>query len=58
MKTQYIFYVLGIIFLFITISYFAYQYLFDLSKEVKTIVLICLVIILFFAADWLRERDI
>lgn len=57
-KAQYIFYVIGIVFLFATISYFAYQYLFDLSDSVKTIVLVLLTIVFFFVADYMRERDI
>ena len=35
---QYLFYTLGIIFLFATLSYFSYQYLFSLSDWVKTII--------------------
>ncbi|MEK6974636.1 MAG: hypothetical protein AABW41_05370 [Nanoarchaeota archaeon] len=57
-KAQYIFYVLGIIFLFSTVAYFSYQYLFNLSNTIKLIILICLIIASFFIADYLRERDI
>ena len=57
-KAQYIFYVIGIIFLFATISYFAYQYLFNLSDTIKTIVFICLTIVFFFIAEFMAERDV
>ena len=55
---QHIFYVIGIIFLFATIAYFSYEYLFALSDMVKTVILICATIIFFFVADALAERDI
>ena len=42
-KAEYIFYVIGIIFLFATIAYFSYEYLFSLSNLAKTVILICLV---------------
>lgn len=58
MKVQYIFYILGIIFLFATVAYFSYEYLFSLADEIKTIILICLVIIFFFVGDFMAERDI
>mgnify|MGYP006293251347 CR=1 FL=1 len=57
-KAQYIFYTIGIIFLFATIAYFSYEYLFSLSDAVKTIILICLTIVFFFVADLMAERDI
>lgn len=57
-KAQYIFYIIGIVFLFATIAYFAYEYLFSLTDPVKTIILALLVIVTFFLADMLGERDI
>ena len=42
-KAQYVFYIIGIIFLFATLAYFSYEYLFNLSDIAKTIVLICLI---------------
>lgn len=56
-KAQYIFYVIGIVFLFATIAYFSYEYLFSLSDIVKTIILLCLIVIFFFLADYLAGRD-
>lgn len=58
MKAQYIFYVIGIVFIFATVAYFSYQYLFGLSDIIKTVILICLIIATFFAADFMAERDI
>ena len=58
MKLQYLFYVLGIIFLFATISYFSYNYLFNLSDMIKTIVLILLIIIFFVLGEVMEEKDI
>jgi hypothetical protein len=57
-KVEYLFYIIGIIFLFATIAYFSYEYLFSLSNIVKAIILVCLVIMFFFAADYLRVRNI
>ena len=47
-KPQYIFYTIGIIFLFATVAYFSYEYIFGLSDIVKTVILVCLIIIFFF----------
>lgn len=57
-QAQYIFYVVGIIFLFITIAYFSYEYIFSLSDIVKTIILVCLIIVFFFVADYMAEEEI
>ena len=57
-KAQYIFYVIGIIFLFATISYFAYQYLFNLNDIIKTVILVLLTIVFFFVAEFIAERGV
>ena len=57
-KAQYIFYIIGIIFLFATVAYFSYEYLFNLSDIIKTIILVCLTIVFFFVADFMAERDV
>ncbi len=57
-KVQYIFYSIGIIFLFSTLAYFSYEFLFSLSDMVKTIILVCLIVIFFFLADFMAERGI
>lgn len=53
-----VFFVLGIIFLFATLSYFAYKYVFNLSDKMKTLVLVCLIIIFFFVGDFMVERGV
>ncbi len=58
LKIQYIFYVLGIIFLFITVAYFSYEYVFNLSDSLKTVILICLIIVFFFLADFLAGKGV
>jgi len=57
-KAQYIFYIIGIIFLFATVAYFSYEYLFNLSNIIKTIILVCLIIVFFFVADFMAEREV
>jgi len=57
-KSEYIFYIIGIVFLFSAVAYFSYEYLFSLSDIIKTIILVCLIIIFFFLADFMAERDI
>ena len=58
MKLQYMFYILGIIFIFATVAYFSYSYLFNLSDGVKTIILILTIIIFFFLGEVTYARDI
>lgn len=57
-QAQYIFYIIGIVFVFATVAYFSYEYLFNLSDIVKTIILVLLVIVFFVVADFMAERDI
>lgn len=57
-KIEYVFFILGIIFLFATVAYFSYEYLFSLSDAVKAIILVCMTIVFFFVADFMAERDI
>lgn len=58
MQIQNIFYGLGTIFILAAISYFAWEYLLVLPKEVKTVILFCLVVIFFSLGRFLQERDI
>jgi hypothetical protein len=58
MKLQYLFYIIGIIFLFITAAYFSYNYLFDLSDITKTVILILLIIVFFFTGEIMWEKNI
>ena len=55
---QGIFFTLGVIFLFATVAYFSYEYIFNLSDVLKTIVLVCLIIAFFISAEILEGKDI
>ena len=57
-KMQYVFYVLGIAFLFATVAYFSYEYLFELADIVKVIILVCITIVFFVVADIMGDRQI
>lgn len=58
MNLQYLFYVLGIVFLFATVSYFAYNYLFSLPDSIKAVILFLLVIVFFVFGEVMEESDI
>jgi len=58
MKLQYLFYILGIIFLFATVSYFAYNYLFDLPDSIKTVILLLAMIVFFVLGEVMWEKNI
>ena len=58
MKLQYLFYVLGIIFLFATAAYFSYNYLFSLSDGIKTIILVLVMIVFFVLGEVLWEKEL
>lgn len=57
-KMEYVFFVLGILFLFATLAYFSYEYVFSLADSVKSIILGLLSVIIFFVGAVLQERDI
>ncbi|MBS3080506.1 hypothetical protein J4221_03470 [Candidatus Pacearchaeota archaeon] len=58
MKLQYLFYILGIIFLFATVAYFAYNYLFELPDIIKTVILVLSIIVFFVLGEIMWENDI
>ncbi|MBS3099232.1 hypothetical protein J4462_03400 [Candidatus Pacearchaeota archaeon] len=58
MKLQYLFYVLGIIFLFATAAYFSYNYLFNLSDGIKMIILVLVMIVFFVLGEVLWEKEL
>ncbi len=58
MKTEYIFYTVGIIFAIATILYFTWEYLFDLARSLKVISLILLTLFFWFMANYLQESDL
>jgi hypothetical protein len=58
MKLHYLFFILGIIFLFATVAYFSYNYLFDLPDSLKTVILILGVVIFFVLGEVMWEKEI
>lgn len=58
MKLQYLFYVLGIIFVFATVAYFSYNYLFNLPDIIKTMILILVIIIFFVLGEVMEDKQI
>ena len=58
MRFEWLFYTLGIIFLFATVSYFAYNYLSFISDSIKLIILILMIIIFFFLGELMEGKDI
>jgi len=58
MKFQYLFYIVGIIFLFATLSYFSYNYLFGLADSIKAAILVLLIIIFFVVGEVMQESSI
>ena len=57
-KMEYVFFILGLIFLFATVAYFSYEYVFNLADSVKSVILVLLTIISFFIGTVMQERDI
>jgi hypothetical protein len=58
MKTEYIFYTVGIIFMIAAVLYFTWDYLFQLARSLKIVSLILLTLFFYFMANFLRERDL
>ena len=58
MRTEYIFYTVGIIFAIATILYFTWEYLFDLARSFKVIALVLLTLFFWFMAGYLKEREL
>ncbi|MFH1424521.1 MAG: hypothetical protein ABIG20_02435 [archaeon] len=58
MDLQKIFYMIAILLFIIAIIYFAWEVILNLSREVKTIILACLVVIFFFGARYFKERGL
>ncbi len=58
MKTETIFYTVGVLFLVATILYFTWEYLFNLSRGMKVIAIAALVLFFWFMGHYLKERDV
>ncbi len=58
MKTETIFFTVGVLFLIATILYFTWEYLFNLSRGMKVITISSLVLFFWFMGNHLKERDL
>ncbi len=58
MKTEYIFYTVGIIFMIAAVLYFTWDYLFQLARSLKVVALLLLTLFFYSMANFLKERDI
>jgi hypothetical protein len=58
MKTEYIFYTVGIIFMIAAVLYFTWDYLFQLARSLKVVALLLLTLFFYFMANLLKERDL
>lgn len=58
MKLQYLFYVLGIIFVFATVAYFSYNYLFSLPDIIKTLILVLVIIVFFVLGELMEDKEL
>jgi hypothetical protein len=57
MKIQYIFYIVGVIFIFASVWWFAKEFIKELPDEIKIVILVISVIITFIIGEFLREAD-
>ena len=57
MKIQYIFYSVGVIFIFAAVWYFAREFIDELPDPIKLMILIAAVVITFIIAEFLRGGD-
>ena len=58
MRTEYIFYTVGILFAVATILYFTWEYLFALARSLKVVSLVLLIIFFWFMGVIFQERDL
>lgn len=58
MKIHYLFYFIGVIFIFATVWYFAGKFIATLPKEIKLTLLFASVITSFIIAEFLRSSEI
>jgi len=57
MKIQYIFYTIGVFFVFASVWYFAREFIRDLPDPIKLLLLIVGIILSFVIAEFLRGGD-
>ncbi|MSS74296.1 hypothetical protein EXS72_01515 [Candidatus Pacearchaeota archaeon] len=57
MKMEYIFYLVGIVFLFISVGYFIYEYVSIFPDSVKLVLLIVAIVVFYILAEFKRVSD-
>jgi len=58
MKIQYLFYIVGVIFVFASVWYFAKEYIAQFPNSVKLILLVVSVVVSYVIAEFMRGSDI
>ena len=58
MRMQYLFYIIGVIFIFGSVWYFARSYIEDLPRIIKLVLLILSIIVAFVVAEIMRGKEI
>ncbi len=58
MRVQYLFYIVGIIFVFIAVGYFVREYIAQFPKIIKLVLLLVSVVVSYIVAEFMRESDI
>ena len=57
MKIGYIFYAIGTIFLIAAILYFTWEYILNLSRLLKAVIIFLLSVMFYFLAVWMNGRN-
>lgn len=58
MKIQYLFYIVGVIFIFISVWYFAREYIAQFPRIIKLVLLLVSIVVTYVAAELMRGSDI
>ena len=58
MRVQYLFYVVGVIFVFAAVWYFAHEYIAQFPRIIKLVLLVVAIIVSYVIAEFMRGSDI
>ena len=58
MKVQYLFYIVGVIFVFVAVWYFAHEYIAQFPRIIKLILLVVAIVVSYVVAEFMRGSDI
>lgn len=58
MKMQYLFYIVGVIFIFAAVWYFAHEYIAQFPRIIKLILLLVAIVVSYVIAEFMRGSDI